>query len=242
MTLHFPPQTLLVLTILFLSTFTRSALGFGDALVAMPLLTLVIGMRQATPLVALGASTIAVTILLGAWRKVDVQAAWRLILSTLLGIPVGLVLLKAAPEGVMKAILGFLLIGFSLYNLVTFQLPRLKSERFSYLFGFVAGILGGAYNTNGPPVVIYGMMREWPPERFRATLQGYFLFTGGTILISHGLAGLWTPRVLRLYAYALPVIIAAVLLGGWVNKRIAGERFKQVVYVFLIIVGLLLLT
>jgi uncharacterized membrane protein YfcA len=235
-------NVLLVLTILFFSTFTRSALGFGDALVAMPLLTLVIGMQQATPLVALGASTIAVTILLGAWRKVDVQAAWRLILSTLLGIPVGLILLKAAPEGVMKAILGLLLIGFSVYNLFTFQLPHLKNERFSYLFGFVAGILGGAYNTNGPPVVIYGMMREWPPERFRATLQGYFLFTGGTILISHGLAGLWTPRVLRLYAYALPVIIAAVLLGGWVNKRIAGERFKQVVYVFLIIVGLLLLT
>jgi hypothetical protein len=98
MTLHFTPQTLLVLTMLFLFTFTRSAMGFGDASVEMPLLTLVIGMRQARPQVALGASTIAITILLGAWRQVDVQAAWRLILSTLLGIPVGLILLKAAPE------------------------------------------------------------------------------------------------------------------------------------------------
>jgi hypothetical protein len=232
---------LLALGILFISTFTRSALGFGDALVAMPLLTLVLGMQKATPLVALGASTIAFTILLGAWRQVDVQAAWRLILATLLGIPLGLALLKAAPERMVKTILGLVLIGFSVYNLIQFQLPTLENERLSYLFGFVAGILGGAYNTNGPPVVVYGMMREWPPERFRATLQGYFLITGGTILVSHGLAGLWTPPVLRLYLYALPVILTAVALGGWVNKRIAEEQFKRVVYGFLIVMGLLLL-
>ena len=41
-------------------------------------------------------------------------------------------------------------------------------------FGFFAGILGGAYNTNGPPVVIYGSLRKWSPATFRATLQGYF--------------------------------------------------------------------
>ena len=42
--------TLIVLVILFLSTFVRSALGFGDALIAMPLLAMVVGMHVATPL------------------------------------------------------------------------------------------------------------------------------------------------------------------------------------------------
>ena len=78
---------ILVLSILFISTFTRSALGFGDALIAMPLLALVVGMQVATPLTALGASTIALTILVsGGWRKVDLKAAWRLIVSSLVGI------------------------------------------------------------------------------------------------------------------------------------------------------------
>ncbi len=239
--MNITPQTLLVIGILFLSTFTRSALGFGDALVAMPLLTLIVGVQTATPLVALGGSTIAFTILLESWRRVDVQAAWRLVISTLIGIPVGLFLLKAAPEVIAEAILGILLIGFGMYNLIAPRLPKLKSERLSYVFGLVAGVLGGAYNTNGPPVVIYGMMREWPPERFRATLQGYFIVTGGTILISHGVAGLWTPEVLRLYAYGLPVILAAVLLGGWANRKVSGEEFKRVVYAFLIVTGFLLI-
>ena len=44
---------LAILSILFISTFIRSTLGFGDALLAMPLLTLIIGVQTATPLVAL---------------------------------------------------------------------------------------------------------------------------------------------------------------------------------------------
>lgn len=229
-----------VLFILFISTFTRSALGFGDALIAMPLLALVLGMQIATPLVAFGASTIALTILLGEWRSVDIKAAWRLILSSLVGIPIGLFLLKTAPEPVIKGGLGVLLIAFGLLNLINPKLPTFRNEKLAYVFGLVAGVLGGAYNTNGPPVVVYGTLRRWSPDSFRSTLQAYFLPTGGTILISHGLAGLWTPDVLRLYVYALPFIMLAIYLGGRVNKVISSGRFNRIIYVSLVVMGALL--
>ncbi len=234
-------STILVLVIIFFSTFVRSALGFGDALIAMPLLAFVVGMQVATPLVAMGASTIAFVILLKSWRKVEIKAAWRLVVSTWIGIPIGLYFLKEAPESLIKAILGILLVGFSLYNLISPKLPQLKTEKWSYVTGFLAGILGGAYNTNGPPVVVYGMLRKWSPEKFRATLQGYFLPTGAAILIGHGLAGMWTPEVVRLYAYCLPVIVGAVLLGGWVNQKIPKGKFDKIIYGFLVIVGVLLI-
>lgn len=230
-------RTGLVLSILFLSTFTRSALGFGDALVAMPLLTLIVGVQTATPLVALAASTIAVSLLIQIWRQVNLAAAWRLILATLLGIPFGLIALKLVPEQILRSVLGFLLIAFGAYNLAEFALPLLNDERFSWLFGWIAGLFGGAFNANGPPVVIYGLMRNWSPDRFRATLQGYFLFTGGSILVAHGLAGLWTRPVLRYYLSALPVIVTAILVGNWANARISGEAFNRLVYAFLIIMG-----
>ncbi len=229
-----------VLFILFISTFTRSALGFGDALIAMPLLALVLGMQIATPLVAFGASTIALTILLGEWRSVDIKAAWRLILSSLVGIPIGLFLLKTAPEPVIKGGLGVLLIAFGLLNLINPKLPTFRNEKLAYVFGLVAGVLGGAYNTNGPPVVVYGTLRRWSPDSFRSTLQAYFLPTGGTILISHGLAGLWTPDVLRLYVYALPFIMLAIYLGGRVNKVISSGQFNHIIYASLVVMGALL--
>jgi uncharacterized membrane protein YfcA len=235
-----PLVVVAVLSVVFLGAFARSALGFGDALIAMPLLALMVGMQTATPLVALASSTIAATILLGAWRRVELKVVWRLILSTLVGIPIGLFFLKVAPEGVVKAVLGVVLVAFGLYSLVRPNLPTLGSEKLSYVFGFVAGILGGAYNTNGPPVVVYGALRDWSPESFRATLQGYFFPTGLVVLMSHGLAGLWTPRVTRLYVCALPVIVIAVLLGGRVNRMVSSGQFNRIVYGFLILVGALL--
>ncbi len=233
--------TLLVMGILFLSTFIRSALGFGDALIAMPLLAMIVGVQVATPLTAMGATTIAITILVRAWKKVDIKAAWRLVITTWIGIPVGIYFLKAAPELVVKSLLGITITGFGLYNLFVANLPHLLNENWAYLTGFIAGILGGAYNTNGPPVVIYGMLRRWDPEKFRATLQGYFLPTGLAILISHGLAGMWTQQVVNLYLYSIPVIITAVLVGGKVNKFIPQGKFDKIIYGFLVVVGVLLI-
>jgi uncharacterized membrane protein YfcA len=239
--MEFSTTTILVLSILFLSTFIRSALGFGDALIAMPLLALVIGIQVATPLVAMGASTIAFTILLKSWRKVEIKAAWRLVIATWIGIPLGIFFLKSAPEILVKSLLGILLMGFGAYNLFVPDLPKLLNEKWAFVTGLIAGILGGAYNTNGPPVVIYGILRSWNPEKFRATLQGYFLPTGLAILITHGLAGMWTTEVVRLYGYSIPIIIAAVLLGEKVNLLIPQGKFDKIIYGFLVVIGFFLI-
>ena len=235
-----PSLIVTVLSILFISAFIRSALGFGDALIAMPLLALVVGMQVATPLVAFIGSTIAIAILLRGWRSVDIKAAWRLIASSLVGIPIGLFFLKTAPEPAIKAALGILLIAFGLYNLITPKLPTFHNQKLAYVSGLIAGVLGGAYNTSGPPVVVYGTLRGWSPDNFRSTLQAYFLSTGWMILIGHGLAGLWTPTVLRLYAYALPIIMLAIFLGGRANKVLSIGRFNRIIYTSLIVMGGLL--
>lgn len=239
--MEFTTTNLIVIGILFLSTFIRSSLGFGDALIAMPLLTMVVGLQVATPLTAMGATTIAITILLRAWKKVDLKDAWRLILATLIGIPIGIFFLKTAPELIVKSLLGIIIAGFGLYNLVVPNLPEIKNENWAYLAGVIAGILGGAYNTNGPPVVIYGILRRWDPEKFRATLQGTLFPTGLAILITHGLAGMWTAQVVNYYLFSLPVILVAVFAGGLVNRLIPQGKFDKIIYGFLVLIGVLLI-
>ena len=236
----------LIFAILFVSTFIHSTLGFGQALIAMPLLAMVMEVKTATPLVAFVLMTIAAVILLRNWCVVDLSAVWRLVLSSCLGIPVGILLLKAVPEGMMKVFLGILVIVFSLYNLVNRYLKIIDLRRMSggsvlaYLFGFVAGVLGAAYNTSGVVITIYATLRDWSPERFRSTLQSYFVFTGLLILASHGLAGLWTPDVLRLYATSLPLVLLGIFLGGKLNRFIPQGQFDGYVNVGLLIMGILL--
>ena len=93
---------ILVVSIQFFASLTRSTFGFGDALVAMPLLTLVIGLKFATPLVALTALVNAGMILSDSWRTADFRSARNLLVGAIFGIPLGLYALKHAPEHLVK--------------------------------------------------------------------------------------------------------------------------------------------
>ena len=239
--MHLGAETFAVILILFASTFVRASFGFGDALLAMPLLTLVLGLRQATPLVALVAWTIAALILIRRWRAVRLRSAWRLIVASAAGIPLGLLFLKGVHEEIMSSVLGGVIVLYALFSLMGARRGRLTSDAWAYPFGFLAGILGGAYNTNGPPVVIFAALRRWEPDSFRATLQGYFLTTGLLILIGHASAGLWSRPILKLYGLMLPVVGITVWSGEQAGRKIPRGKFNTGIYLLLAGSGLLLI-
>ena len=224
--------------VIFVAAFVRSALGFGDAVIAMSLLAMAVGLKTATPLVAFIGPTISILVLAKNWRTGDMKAAGRLIAASLLGIPLGVYGLARLPEEPLKIALGILILFYGLFGLAK-PSARIKSEKawVPWLVGWTAGVLGGAANTNGPPVVAYGMLRGWPPDRFRTTLQGYFLPTGLMILAGHGVAGMWTGEVFRFYVYSLPAIGLGVVLGGLVNRKLTHDLFAKLVYGFLVLIG-----
>jgi len=235
-----PEELPIVLLIIAVATSVRAVFGFGDALVAMPLLTMTIGLRTAAPLMALTSGTVAFVIIWSSWRSVHIESAWRLVVSAICGIPIGIYFLQGTYERPMTAILGGVVMLFAAYNLWTPTRIALNTDRWAYVFGFAAGLLGGAYNTNGPPVVIYGTLRRWTPEQFRATLQGFFLCSGTAILVSHGVAGLWTRTVLVSYVAALPVVLVTVFIGSRFSQRFEADRFRRYIYALLFVLGLLL--
>lgn len=72
---------------------------------------------------------------------------------------------------------------------------------------------------NGPPLVVYGALRDWSPQRFRATLQGYFLPASIVAMAGYAIAGLWTYTVTKYFLLSLPVVLLATFLGGILNQR-----------------------
>src|ERR1017187_6998166 len=107
-----------VLTVIFLATVIRSAFGFGEALIAVPLLALLIPVEEAVPLATLISITVAGLVLAQDWREFQLRIALGLVLSTLFGMPLGLLLLTTVQEAIFKAILAGSIIGFSWYCLV----------------------------------------------------------------------------------------------------------------------------
>jgi uncharacterized membrane protein YfcA len=102
----------------------------------------------------------------------------------------------------------------------------------------LAGILGGAYNTSGPPVIIYGDSQRWPPAEFTANLQGFFLISSIAAVLSHAIASNITPAVLRTYVSVIPAILLGFWAGVSLAKALSPGRFRNLVFIFLIVIGL----
>jgi uncharacterized membrane protein YfcA len=235
------PMMFPVLVVIFVATLIRSAFGFGEALIAVPLLALLIPVKVAAPVAALVSITVAAIVVVQDWRLVHLGSAQRLVLFTFIGIPFGLGLLTMVPEWLVKSILGVVIIAFSSDRLLGRRRYELTDDRPAWVFGFGAGVLGGAYGMNGPPLVVYGTLRRWSPEHFRATLQGYFLFASAVGMVGYWMVGLWGPAVTHYYLMALPLVLPAILLGRVANRRMKDRHFFVYVYIGLVLIGALLL-
>jgi hypothetical protein len=226
---------------MFVATIFRTVFGFGEALVAVPLLAMVISIKVAAPIAVLASIAIASFVVIRDWKHIHIGSAAWLIFSTLFGLPIGLLLLKVVPESAMKFVLALFILAFSGDALLRPKRAFMENDRYAWIFGLLAGITGGSYGMNGPPLAIYGALRGWSPERFRATLQGYFLPASILGLCCYGVAGLWTPSVNFFFLGSLPAIVAGIFVGRWISRRIDAERFKYVLHFGLLIVASLLL-
>ena len=94
---------------------------------------------------------------------------------------------------------------------------------------------------NGPPLVVYGVLRRWQPAQFRATLQGYFLIASIVGMAGYAATGLWTRTVSNYFLLSLPLALIAVFLGHAIHRRLSSSRFLVCVNIGLAVIGVLLL-
>jgi len=232
------PQEVLIIGIMAAAGIIQGVTGFGSALFGMPFLAQLLGAHTATPLFALAAIFAE---MVGVWRyhkAITFGAVWRLGLAAIIGIPIGVYGVSLIDERVVLTILGVVVFSYAAYRLLTPHLPRLKNPNWAYLFGVIAGLLSGAYNTAGPGYVIYGTTQGWQPDTFRANLQGLFVVGSVVSVLSHYSKGNFNDFVLYLWLYATPAFIIGQFIGYRLNRHISPVFFTQLVLVMLLLIGL----
>ena len=231
-----------VLLIGFLATLVRSTFGFGESLLAVPLFLLFLPVDTAVPLSVLLSVLVALVVVVQDHRQIHFSSAKWLILCAVPGIPLGLLILLYGNEQWVKTGLGLLIVAYALYALSGQQKRQLEKDHPLWLLGcgFISGVLGGAYGLNGPPLVIYGRLRQWQPSHFRATLQAYFLPASCLGLAGYAIKGLLTPTVWTYFCWSLPAVIPAIFLGRYFNRKLKSQVFFTYVYLLLVLIGLFL--
>lgn len=222
----------------FLAIFTQSVTGFGLALVSMPLLVGVLGLQTATPLGTLIGATAEIILLIRHREAFNFRSVARLSLASMVGVPVGVFVLGQFDTEIITRLLGILIASYAAYALITPSLPQLAHQGWAYGFGFLAGVLSGAYNTSGPPVVIYGSCRRWQPAEFKSNLQGFFLLNSAMTFLSHAASHNFSQAVWQNYWLALPGIGLGLVVGFLLDKYINPHTFRRVVLVLLLVLGI----
>ena len=134
-----------------------------------------------------------------------------------------------------------MIIGYALYGLFMPRLPEIKEGRWGYLFGFLGGILSGAYNASGPPVVIYGTCRRWEPIEFKSNLQVFFLFNTFLVNVIRILNHDYTARTFHDYLIVLPALVLGLLAGSSLDRWLNPAIFRKIVLWLLLALGVQLI-
>lgn len=233
--------TALLAFFVFAAALTQTLSGFGFSLIVMPLAVHLLGIHTAAPLVAMGALTLNIINVIRYRQSLDFSEIKRLGVLTVLGIPVGVWALGNLDEQLVQTGLGVVLAGYALFILIKPAAPHPISRWWAYPAGFIAGALGGAYNTSGPPLILYGSLRQWSHHRFRAVLQAVFLLTASIVVLTHGVVGNITDDILHLYILAVPFLLLGIIAGALLDHRIQPQRLRTLVTVLILALGVSLI-
>ncbi|PIE22390.1 MAG: hypothetical protein CSA62_12850 [Planctomycetota bacterium] len=233
------PQLFVVAAAVFAGLFVQSAVGFGAGMFSVPLM-LWAGLDLPVAISVL----LSVVFFQTAWqswsyRKVmPYRAVGTMALPRLLGTPLGiwvLGLLSASSKAQLQLLLGiFLLAALAVQGLVRVQPRQRIAGYWALIAGSLSGFFAGLFGMGGPPLVLWMLAHDWPPERSRSFLWGSFLLLGPVqIWLLGSEFGAPVLEGMRKGLLLLPVLFAASWLGERTGRRLSRVYLRGLTFLLL---------
>ena len=164
------------------------------------------------------------------------------IIGGAVGIPAGIALVTTVDPDTIRFGIGVLLLAYSLYSLLR---PALKPSKASLPanlgVGVVNGLIGGLTGLGGVAVTVWCQLRGGQKDELRAIFQPVLFATFVMTTFSFAIAGAFTIETIKLYAFALPVLIAGIWSGFGLYGKLDDAAFRKVILVLLLASGVALI-
>jgi uncharacterized membrane protein YfcA len=231
------------LTLFLLAAFfggvTSGVAGFALGLVVSGVWLHIITPVQTATLIVFSA---LVTQSYAIW-KLRQTLSWRsagpLIAGSLIGVPIGTMLLTYVDPAVLRVAVGALIVLYGVYGLARPEFKPVKAGvAVEAAVGVANGLLGGLTGLVGVIVTIWCQWRGWPKDVQRTVFQPVMLAAAMMTAVSLGVAGAITVETVKLYLLALPVLLAGLWCGFWLYGKLDDATFRKVILWLLIVSGL----
>lgn len=226
--------------ILFAAAFLQSVTGFGMALVCTAFVPLLLPVKDAIAFVSIACFIATIFIMLANRSGLSFRHAGPLALGMLVGIPFGYYGLTNIDGTLVVRILGVILMLIALAEFLQsrYKGTRKLSGKSGIFFGLIGGIITGAFNVGGPPVVIYAYSRPWSKTETVAILQSVFLTGSITRNALMWQAGEYTQDLLRLVLFSIPAALVGIWLGKMALDRVPQLWLRRIVFASIFVIGL----
>jgi hypothetical protein len=221
--------------IVAVATCAQVVSGFGFALIAVPLLAVMVGAQPAVVGTTIVGPLLSTTIVLRDRDHIRRRSALVVIATAIVGMPLGLLVLSRASDRALTAIIGVAVViaGAALWRGLRIPIGLLTEP----IAGLLSGALATSTGTSGPPLVIVFHSEAMAPRVFRGTLSATFLAESLVAIVTFWISGHITTDALRVSLWSLPGLALGWLAGERLFHRIDEARFRHLVLALLIATG-----
>ncbi|HCV00043.1 MAG TPA: hypothetical protein DGL25_02480 [Dehalococcoidia bacterium] len=214
----------------------QNVAGFGFALVLAPLLVLFLDAGDTVVIVNILAMLSSAAIVWRLRQEIVWPIAGTLFLSSLAGMPLGLLVLLFAEGRVLQVLIAVAVLSG------TFALARGLTVGGGNFIAIAAGIAGGILRTStsaaGPPIIMYLQARNFPIDTFRATGSFFLMSTGVVAIVLYAATNRLDADVGLAVVAAVPGVVIGTIAGGWLAEYVTEIWFRRGVTALLITTAL----
>ncbi|MHB1138493.1 MAG: TSUP family transporter [Microthrixaceae bacterium] len=231
-------QLALILLASAIGATVKSVTGMGYPLIAVPLISLALGVEDAVVIVA--APNLAANVFL-CWEsregRSDARDLDRLIGVGVVGAVIGTIALVNLPDAPLLLALAATIVVFvvQFVRRPELRLDPAVARRWSPLVGLVAGLAQGAVGVSGPVVATWMHGYRLPVRVYIFSVTLIFGVTGAVQLSILVLQGKLTADLLLGALVGAIAVAVCTPIGLRVRSRLAGATFDRVVLAVLVV-------
>lgn len=228
--------TIIILCLMCLgAAFIQRVSGFGFGIFIMTVLPyLMPTYGEATTLSGILAIVTSIVIVYRMWRFIVWRKLLPILITFLVVSWIAVQFVAHSGDGMLKHILGVVLIMASIYFFFLSEKIRIRpTMTMQIAMGTLSGVMGGLFGMQGPPAVLYFLASTEKKDEYMALAQTYFLMGNGMMTIYRAGSGFLTHDVALSWCYGLPFVLLGTWIGAKVFRLIPIKLLRKIIYAYM---------
>jgi uncharacterized protein len=210
------------------AAFVMCVTGYGFVLVTAALLLFFLDVKTMVVLNVILGTIICLPILWQSRNFLQPRKIAVLIVSSILGLPLGIYALSHIASSILKLTVISIVILFALALALGISFKFKKENLACSISGFISGALSNSAGLGGPPIVLLLLNQGWEKDVFRGNISAYFALNGLAAAVSLGVSQ-HLPFESVVYAFSLvPALIVGYYLGTLLVTHINAALFRKI--------------